>query len=169
MVGHLLPNLDFREDGSEFWWGVFSLCLSLSVSCLSLSLSRVQREKQTNNSNNNNNGNNTKRERVTKEFVFLTSVCFQLFPKSPKRRHAALFISSSPFCLVSALLLLFLLLKKRAFLRRILLCARVCCILLSKVQETSAKAHKRLLGDLFTWPTFLCESTRNATTRVRLQ
>jgi hypothetical protein len=45
----------------------------------------------------------------------------------------------------------------------------VCCILLSKVQETSAKAHKRLLGDLITWPTFLCESTRNATTRVRLQ
>ena len=129
MVGHLLPNLDFRGDGSEFWWGVFSLCLSLClslcVSCLSLSLSRVQREKQTNNSNNNNNGNNTKRERATKEFVFLTSVCFQLFPKSPKRRHAALFISSSPFCLVSALLLLFLLLKKRAFLRRILLCACV--------------------------------------------
>ena len=129
MVGHLLPNLDFREDGSEFWWGVFSLCLSLSVSYLSLSLSRVQREKQTNNSNNNNNGNNTKRERVTKEFVFLTSVCFQLFPKSPKRRHAALFliIALLPcFCSSSSLpprILLFL--KKRAFLRRILLCACV--------------------------------------------
>ena len=134
MVGHLLPNLDFREDGSEFWWGVFSLCLSLSVSLslcvsrLSLSRSRVQREKQTNNSsNNNNNGNNTKRERVTlKEFVFSDVCLFSTFSEIPqKETRAALFISSSPFCLVSALLLLFLLLKKSAFLRRILLlCAR---------------------------------------------
>ena len=150
-----------------------SLCLSLSVSSLSLSLSRVQREKQTNNSNNNNNnGNNTKRERVTtKEFVFSDVCLFSTFSEIPqKETRAALCISSSPFCLVSALLLLFLLLKKSAFLRRILLCARPYCILLSKVQETSAKAaHKRLLGDLITWPTFLCESTRNATTRVRLQ
>ena len=149
-----------------------SLSLSLCVSRLSLSRSRVQREKQTNNSsNNNNNGNNTKRERVTtKEFVF-SDVCLFSFSEIPqKETRAALFISSSPFCLVSALLLLFLLLKKSAFLRRILLCARPYCILLSKVQETSAKAaHKRLLGDLITWPTFLCESTRNATTRVRLQ
>ena len=155
-----------------------SLCLSLSlslcVSRLSLSRSRVQREKQTNNSsNNNNNGNNTKRERVTlKEFVFSDVCLFSTFSEIPqKETRAALFISSSPFCLVFALLLLFLLLKKSAFLRRILLlCARAHCILLSKVQETSAKAaHKRLLGDLITWPTFLCESTRNATTRVRLQ
>jgi len=150
-----------------------SLSLSLCVSRLSLSRSRVQREKQTNNSsNNNNNGNNTKRERVTtKEFVF-SDVCLFSFSEIPqKETRAALFISSSPFCLVFALLLLFLLLKKSAFLRRILLlCARAHCILLSKVQETSAKAaHKRLLGDLITWPTFLCESTRNATTRVRLQ
>ena len=157
---------------------VLSLSLSLSlcvcVSRLSLSRSRVQREKQTNNSSssNNNNNNNTKRERVTlKEFVFSDVCLFSSFSFEipQKETRAALCISSSPFCLVSALLLLFLLLKKRAFLRRILLCARVCCILLSKVQETSAKAHKRLLGDLITWPTFLCESTRNATTRVRLQ
>ena len=85
MVGHLLPNLDFREDGSEFWWGVFSLCLSLSVSSLSLSLSRVQREKQTNNSNNNNNGNNTKRERVTKEFVFSDVCLFSTFSEIPQK------------------------------------------------------------------------------------
>ena len=151
-----------------------SLSLSLCVSRLSLSRSRVQREKQTNNSNNNNNnnGNNTKRERVTtKEFVFSDVCLFSSFSFEipQKETRAALCISSSPFCLVSALLLLFLLLKKSAFLRRILLCARVCCILLSKVQETSAKAHKRLLGDWITWPTFLCESTRNRTTRVRLQ
>ena len=106
-----------------------SLSLSLSVSRLSLSRSRVQREKQTNNSsNNNNNGNNTRRERVTtKEFVF-SDVCLFSFSETPqKETRAALFISSSPFCLVSALLLLFLLLKKKsAFLRRILLlCARV--------------------------------------------
>ena len=106
-----------------------SLCLSLSlsVSRLSLSRSRVQREKQTNNSsNNNNNGNNTRRERVTtKEFVF-SDVCLFSFSEIPqKETRAALFISSSPFCLVFALLLLFLLLKKSAFLRRILLlCAR---------------------------------------------
>ena len=152
---------------------VLSLSLSLSLSRLSLSRSRVQREKQTNNSSNNNNGNNTKRERVTtKEFVFSDVCLFSTFSEIPqKETRAALFISSSPFCLVFALLLLFLLLKKSAFLRRILLlCARAHCILLSKVQETSAKAaHKRLLGDLITWPTFLCESTRNATTRVRLQ
>ena len=84
-----------------------SLCLSLSVSSLSLSLSRVQREKQTNNSNNNNNGNNTKRERVTKEFVFLTSVCFQLFPKSPKedtRSTLYIIIALLPrFCASSSL------------------------------------------------------------------
>jgi len=152
-----------------------SLSLSLCVSRLSLSRSRVQREKQTNNSSssNNNNNNNTKRERVTlKEFVFSDVCLFSSFSEIPqKETRAALFLSSSPFCLVSALLLLFLLLKKSAFLRRILLlCARACCILLSKVQETSAKAaHKRLLGDLITWPTFLCESTRNATTRVRLR
>ena len=173
MVGHLLPNLDFREDGSEFWWGVFSLCLSLSVCLVSLSRAAEcnERSKRTTATTTTTTTATTPREKELrrKSLFFLTSVCFQLFPKSPKRRHAALFISSSPFCLVSALLLLFLLLKKRAFLRRILLCARVCCILLSKVQETSAKAHKRLLGDLFTWPTFLCESTRNATTRVRLQ
>ena len=149
-----------------------SLSLCVCVSRLSLSRSRVQREKQTNNSSNNNNGNNTKRERVTtKEFVFSDVCLFSTFSEIPqKETRAELCISSSPFCLVSALLLLFLLLKKSAFLRRILLCARPYCILLSKVQETSAKAaHKRLLGDLITWPTFLCESTRNATTRVRLQ
>ena len=104
-----------------------SLSLSLSVCLVSLSRSRVQREKQTNNSNNNNNGNNTKRERVTlKEFVFSDVCLFSTFSEIPqKETRAALFISSSPFCLVSALLLLFLLLKKRAFLRRILLlCAR---------------------------------------------
>ena len=108
---------------------VLSLSLSLSVSRLSLSRSRVQREKQTNNSNNNNNnnGNNTKRERVTtKEFVFSDVCLFSTFSEIPqKETRAALCISSSPFCLVSALLLLFLLLKKRAFLRRILLCACV--------------------------------------------
>ena len=65
-----------------------SLCLSLSVSSLSLSLSRVQREKQTNNSNNNNNGNNTKRERVTKEFVFSDVCLFSTFSEIPQRRHA---------------------------------------------------------------------------------
>ena len=153
-----------------------SLSLSLCVSRLSLSRSRVQREKQTNNSSssNNNNNNNTKRERVTlKEFVFSDVCLFSSFSFEipQKETRAALCISSSPFCLVSALLLLFLLLKKSAFLRRILLlCTRAHCILLSKVQETSAKAaHKRLLGDLITWPTFLCESTRNATTRVRLR
>jgi len=78
--------------------GECSLSVSLSVS-LSLSRSeesRDQREKQTNNNNNNNNGNNNKRERVTAETLFfLSSVCFfllELFPKSPKRRHAALFL-----------------------------------------------------------------------------
>ena len=106
-----------------------SLSLSLCVSRLSLSRSRVQREKQTNNSsNNNNNGNNTKRERVTlKEFVFSDVCLFSSFSFEipQKETRAALCISSSPFCLVSALLLLFLLLKKSAFLRRILLlCAR---------------------------------------------
>ena len=62
-----------------------SLCLSLSVSCLSLSLSRVQRKKQTNNSNNNNNGNNTKRERVTKEFVFSDVCLFSTFSEIPQK------------------------------------------------------------------------------------
>jgi len=108
-----------------------SLSLSLCVSRLSLSRSRVQREKQTNNSSssNNNNNNNTKRERVTlKEFVFSDVCLFSSFSFEipQKETRAALCISSSPFCLVSALLLLFLLLKKSAFLRRILLlCARV--------------------------------------------
>ena len=107
-----------------------SLSLSLCVSRLSLSRSRVQREKQTNNSssNNNNNNNNTKRERVTlKEFVFSDVCLFSSFSFEipQKETRAALCISSSPFCLVSALLLLFLLLKKSAFLRHILLlCAR---------------------------------------------
>jgi hypothetical protein len=107
-----------------------SLSLSLCVSRLSLSRSRVQREKQTNNSSssNNNNNNNTKRERVTlKEFVFSDVCLFSSFSFEipQKETRAALCISSSPFCLVSALLLLFLLLKKSAFLRRILLlCAR---------------------------------------------
>ena len=62
-----------------------SLCLSLSASCLSLSLSRVQREKQTNNSSNNNNGNNTKRERVTKEFVFSDVCLFSTFSEIPQK------------------------------------------------------------------------------------
>ena len=105
-----------------------SLSLSLCVSRLSLSRSRVQREKQTNNSSSNNNNNNTKRERVTlKEFVFSDVCLFSSFSFEipQKETRAALCISSSPFCLVSALLLLFLLLKKSAFLRRILLlCAR---------------------------------------------
>jgi len=107
-----------------------SLSLSLCVSRLSLSRSRVQREKQTNNSSssNNNNNNNTKRERVTlKEFVFSDVCLFSSFSFEipQKETRAALCISSSPFCLVSALLLLFLLFKKSAFLRRILLlCAR---------------------------------------------
>ena len=130
MVGHLLPNLDFREDGSEFWWGVFSLCLSLSVS-LSLCLVSLSRSAECNERSKRTTATTTttattpREKELRKSLFFLTSVCFQLFPKSPKRRHAALFISSSPFCLVSALLLLFLLLKKRAFLRRILLCACV--------------------------------------------
>ena len=129
MVGHLLPNLDFREDGSEFWWGVFSLCLSLSLCLVSLSRAAEcnERSKRTTAATTTTTTATTPREKELrrKSLFFLTSVCFQLFPKSPKRRHAALFISSSPFCLVSALLLLFLLLKKRAFLRRILLCACV--------------------------------------------
>ena len=107
MVGHLLPNLDFREDGSEFWWGVFSVCLSLSVSLslssLSLSLSRVQREKQTNNSNNNNNGNNTKRERVTKEFVFSDVCLFSTFSEIPQKETRSTLSHHRP----SALFLIF--------------------------------------------------------------
>ena len=178
MVGHLLPNLDFREDGSEFWWGVFSLCLSLSLCVCLVSLSRAaecnERSKRATAAATTTTTATTPREKELrrKSLFFLTSVCLKTFSEIPqKETRAALFLSSSPFCLVSALLLLFLLLKKSAFLRRILLlCARPYCILLSKVQETSAKAaHKRLLGDLITWPTFLCESTRNATTRVRLQ
>ena len=62
-----------------------SVSLSLCVFSLSLSLSRVQREKQTNNSSNNNNGNNTKRERVTKEFVFSDVCLFSTFSEPPQK------------------------------------------------------------------------------------
>ena len=127
-----------------------SLSLSLSVSRLSLSLSRVQREKQTNNSNNNNNnGNNTKRERVTlKEFVFSDVCLFSTFSEIPqKETRAALCISSSPFCLVSALLLLFLLLKKSAFLRRILLlCACVLYPFIKSSGNICESAQKAVRG-----------------------
>ena len=153
-----------------------SLSLSLSLSVCLVSLSRAaecnERSKRTTAATTTTTATTPREKELRrKSLFFLTSVCFPFSEIPQKETRAALFISSSPFCLVSALLLLFLLLKKSAFLRRILLlCARAYCILLSKVQETSAKAaHKRLLGDLITWPTFLCESTRNATTRVRLQ
>ena len=149
MVGHLLPNLDFREDGSEFWWGVFSLCLSLSLSlslsasCLSLSLSRVQREKQTNNSNNNNNnnGNNTKRERVTpKEFVFSDVCLFSTFSEIPqKETRSALYIIIALlpcFCSSSSLPPLK---EESVSSRRILLCACVLYPFCVRVRATQQR------------------------------
>ena len=153
MVGHLLPNLDFREDGSEFWWGVFSLCLSLSLCLVSLSRAAEcnERSKRTTATTTTTTTATTPREKELrrKSLFFLTSVCFQLFPKSPKRRHAALFISSSPFCLVSALLLLFLLLKKRAFLRRILLCACVLYPFIKSSGNICESAQKAVRGFVY--------------------
>ena len=113
MVGHLLPNLDFREDGSEFWWGVFSLCLSLCVSlslCL-LSLSRSaecnERSKRTTATTTTTATTPREKELRRKSLFFLTSVCFQLFPKSPKedtRSTLYIIIALLPrFCASSSL------------------------------------------------------------------
>ena len=109
-----------------------SLSLSLSVCVCLVSLSRAaecnERSKRATAAATTTTTATTPREKELrrKSLFFLTSVCLKTFSEIPqKETRAALFLSSSPFCLVSALLLLFLLLKKSAFLRRILLlCAR---------------------------------------------
>ena len=111
MVGHLLPNLDFREDGSEFWWGVFSLCLSLSLCLVSLSRAAEcnERSKRTTATTTTTTTATTPREKELrrKSLFFLTSVCFQLFPKSPKedtRSTLYIIIALLPrFCASSSL------------------------------------------------------------------
>ena len=112
MVGHLLPNLDFREDGSEFWWGVFSLCLSLCVS-LSLCLLSLSRSAECNERSKRTTATTTttattpREKELRKSLFFLTSVCFQLFPKSPKedtRSTLYIIIALLPrFCASSSL------------------------------------------------------------------
>jgi hypothetical protein len=111
VVGHLLPNLDFREDGSEFWWGVFSLCLSLSLCLVSLSRAAEcnERSKRTTATTTTTTTATTPREKELrrKSLFFLTSVCFQLFPKSPKedtRSTLYIIIALLPrFCASSSL------------------------------------------------------------------
>ena len=112
MVGHLLPNLDFREDGSEFWWGVFSLCLSLSLCLVSLSRAaecneRSKRTTATTTTTTTTATTPREKELRRKSLFFLTSVCFQLFPKSPKedtRSTLYIIIALLPrFCASSSL------------------------------------------------------------------
>ena len=108
MVGHLLPNLDFREDGSEFWWGVFSLCLSLSLCLVSLSRAAECNERSKRTTATTTTTATTPREKeLRKSLFFLTSVCFQLFPKSPKedtRSTLYIIIALLPrFCASSSL------------------------------------------------------------------
>ena len=108
MVGHLLPNLDFREDGSEFWWGVFSLCLSLSVCLVSLSRAAEcnERSKRTTATTTTTTTATTPREKELrrKSLFFLTSVCFQLFPKEDTRSTLYIIIALLPrFCASSSL------------------------------------------------------------------
>jgi hypothetical protein len=112
VVGHLLPNLDFREDGSEFWWGVFSLCLSLSLCLVSLSRAaecneRSKRTTATTTTTTTTATTPREKELRRKSLFFLTSVCFQLFPKSPKedtRSTLYIIIALLPrFCASSSL------------------------------------------------------------------
>ena len=113
MVGHLLPNLDFREDGSEFWWGVFSLCLSLSLSlsCL-VSLSRAaecnERSKRTTAATTTTTATTPREKELRrKSLFFLTSVCFHFFrnpPKGDTRSTLYIIIALLPrFCASSSL------------------------------------------------------------------
>ena len=108
MVGHLLPNLDFREDGSEFWWGVCSLCLSLSLCLVSLSRAAEcnERSKRTTATTTTTTTATTPREKELrrKSLFFLTSVCFQLFPKEDTRSTLYIIIALLPrFCASSSL------------------------------------------------------------------
>jgi hypothetical protein len=103
--------LDFRGDGSEFWWGVFSLCLSLSLCLVSLSRAAEcnERSKRTTATTTTTTTATTPREKELrrKSLFFLTSVCFQLFPKSPKedtRSTLYIIIALLPrFCASSSL------------------------------------------------------------------
>ena len=153
-----------------------SLSLSLSLSLCLVSLSRAaecnERSKRTTAATTTTTATTPREKELRrKSLFFLTSVCFHFFrnpPKGDTRSTLYIIIALLPrFCASSALPPL----KEERVSEAYSSSLRAAyCILLSKVQETSAKAaHKRLLGDLITWPTFLCESTRNATTRVRLQ
>ena len=144
MVGHLLPNLDFREDGSEFWWGVFSLCLSLSLCLVSLSRAAEcnERSKRTTATTTTTTTATTPREKELrrKSLFFLTSVCFQLFPKSPKedtRSTLYIIIALLPrFCASSSLPPLK---EESVSSRRILLCACVLYPFCVRVRATQQR------------------------------
>jgi len=113
VVGHLLPNLDFREDGSEFWWGVFSLCLSLSLSLCLVSLSRAaecnERSKRTTATTTTTTATTPREKELRrKSLFFLTSVCFHFFfrnpPKGDTRSTLYIIIALLPrFCASSSL------------------------------------------------------------------
>ena len=85
-----------------------SLCLSLSVSCLSLSRSAECNERSKRTTAATPTTATTPREKeLRKSLFFLTSVCFQLFPKSPKedtRSTLYIIIALLPrFCASSSL------------------------------------------------------------------
>ena len=89
-----------------------SLCLSLSASCLSLSRSaecneRSKRTTATTTTTTTTATTPREKELRRKSLFFLTSVCFQLFPKSPKedtRSTLYIIIALLPrFCASSSL------------------------------------------------------------------
>ena len=112
MVGHLLPNLDFREDGSEFWWGVFSLCLSLSLSLslcvLSLSLAQQSATREANEQQQQQQQRQQHQERKSYERVCFSDVClfstFSEIPQKETRSTLYIIIALLPcFCSSSSL------------------------------------------------------------------